>query len=149
MQVSGYENYLVFEDGMVINSLTGRELKSSKTRDGYLFVGLYKNNKRKLFRISRLVALAYIENPENKPEVNHINRITTDNRVENLDWNTRLENMQNRGIQKNNKLGEKNIRKTKYGTYRFTKIINGKYFSKNFKTLEDAIKFRDNYLTNL
>lgn len=50
------------------------------------------NGKRKGELIHRLVALHFIDNPENKPEVNHINHIRDDNRVENLEWVTKGEN---------------------------------------------------------
>jgi len=150
MEINGFENYLIFEDGMVINSLTGKEIKKNKPPDGYIYVSLCQNPKKKTISIHRLVAEAFIPNPENKPEVNHINRITTDNRVENLEWNTRLENCQNKGDYKTNTSGEKNIRYRKdRNTYEFQKKINGKKFTKTFYSMEDAIIFRDNYLTNL
>lgn len=61
---------------------------------GYILYGLCKNGKIKTGYAARLVAIAFIPNPENKPEVNHINGIKTDNRIENLEWVTGKENMQ-------------------------------------------------------
>ena len=147
MQIENYENYLVFEDGFVMNSKTGRQIIPWAITGGYLQVQLCNNGQDKNFLVSRLVALAFIPNPENKPEVNHINRIRTDNRLENLEWNTRLENQQNMGVRKDNTSGEKNIRK-EGDSYRFKKTINKISFSKSFKTLIEAVIFRDNYLSN-
>ena len=67
--------------------------KLSSTRKGYLRVGLMKDLKQKPFLVHRLVAIAFIPNLENKPEVNHINGIKNDNRVENLEWVTTKENV--------------------------------------------------------
>ena len=67
---------------------TGREkiLKPSVDKDGYLFVCLCKNRKVKPFKVHRLVAQAFISNPNNYPQVNHKNEIKDDNRLENLEW---------------------------------------------------------------
>ena len=59
---------------------------------GYLLVSLYKNNKQKMWSVHRLVAISFIENPENKEQVNHKNGVRNDNRLENLEWSTVSEN---------------------------------------------------------
>jgi len=70
-----------------------KTMKLSINENGYLMVNLCKNNKVKIWRVHRIVLTAFVPNQENKCDVNHINGIKTDNRVENLEWNTRSENL--------------------------------------------------------
>lgn len=69
-----------------------RILKPQKCTKGYYNVHLSKNSVRKRVWIHRLIAEAFIQNPENKPQVNHINAIKTDNSIDNLEWVTAKEN---------------------------------------------------------
>lgn len=68
-------------------------IKNFKTKSGYLIVPLTKDGKEIKFLVHRIVAEAFIPNPENKPQINHINGNKTDNQVENLEWATRSENI--------------------------------------------------------
>ncbi len=80
--------------------------------DGYKIVDLYKNGKGKIMKVHRLVSMAFIENPENKSQVNHINGIKYDNNVDNLEWSTSHENMQHAyttGLMKPNINNEKSV----------------------------------------
>lgn len=67
-------------------------LKSKIEKTGYVSVTVKDRDRRMTFRVHKLVAQAFIPNPENKPQINHINGIKTDNRVENLEWCTQVEN---------------------------------------------------------
>ena len=88
--IQGYPNYQVSNLGNVKSFHKGKEkiLKPDKNEGGYLYVNLYKEGKQKRFRVHRLVATAFLDNPNNYPEVNHKNEIKTDNRVDNLEWCT-------------------------------------------------------------
>jgi hypothetical protein len=87
----GKTQYEVSSLGRIRNKKTGRILKLSKC-GGYLSVNFSFGKKQISSRVHRVVALAFIENPENKPEVNHKNKNGRDNRVANLEWNTKPEN---------------------------------------------------------
>ena len=73
----------------------GKILSSFINMNGYELVTLCKNNNQKHFQVHRLVAMAFIPNINNKPQVDHINRVRTDNRVENLRWVSVSENSNN------------------------------------------------------
>ena len=68
-------------------------LKAGDNGHGYLHVSLSKDGKSKTCRVNRLVAMAFIPNPDNLPEVNHKNEDKTNNRVENLEWCSKLYNI--------------------------------------------------------
>ena len=91
--VTGFEGiYEVSSLGNVRNA-NGRMRKPFMIPRGYLMIDLFHNYKRTHARVNRLVAEAFIPNTDNKPEVNHKNGNKMDNRVENLEWSTKSENM--------------------------------------------------------
>ena len=94
--VVGYEGlYEVSSLGRIKIIRTNKLMKLYKNNKGYYIVSLSRTGVKKKFLVSRLVALAFIPNPDNKPYVDHINTIPTDNRVENLHWVTQSENLAN------------------------------------------------------
>ena len=95
-EIEKYKGYYITDDGVVFSKRFNRPLKSFVNEGGYLVVPLTQNGKTKQERVHRLVATTFIPNPESKPQVNHINGVKTDNRVENLEWCTSNENIQHR-----------------------------------------------------
>jgi len=107
MEIQGFNDYLIYPDGRVFSKKTNKFKTHSDNGSGYKYVSLYPNEKT--YYVHRLVAIHYIPNPDNLPEVDHINRIKDDNRVENLRWTTKLQNNHNKGIMKTNTTGFKYI----------------------------------------
>ncbi len=85
-EIAGYDNYDVSNDGKVCNTKTGRILWGVIDKQGYNLVTLSKNNKAKPYVVHRLVAQAFIENPEKKEIVKHRDGNNDNNHVSNLYW---------------------------------------------------------------
>ncbi len=92
-EIPGYEGlYLITDDGQVINERTNRVLKCSN-KDGYRKIKLTKNKEEKTFRIHRLVAQAFVPNPDELPQVDHKDEDKTNNHRTNLRWCTHQQNV--------------------------------------------------------
>lgn len=91
--VKGYEDiYRVDIFGNVTRVKDGTEAPQHISRFGYANVMLYKNGKQKQHKVHRLIAEAFIPNPYNKPQVNHLDGNKAHNVVWNLEWSTAKEN---------------------------------------------------------
>jgi len=152
--IEGFSKYLIYENGDIFSKYLNSNLKPYITPKGYQRVALSNDEcKSKHLFVHRLVAIAYIPNPENKKEIDHIDQNKLNNNKDNLRWASRSENIQNiKQPLVTNKLGIKyisiKIDKNRYKYYTFVKKIDGIRHEKTFKTLEEAIEYRDNYLQN-
>lgn len=88
--IPGYEGYEVTSWGRVLRN--GKPITQETHCKGYKRVDLYKGSERKHYKVHRLVAEAFIPNPENKPQVNHIDGNNQNNSISNLEWVTNDEN---------------------------------------------------------
>ena len=129
--IKDYEGmYQVSSEGRVKSLKYGEEkiLKNNKNNSGYLSVSLSKDGKRKTYSIHRLVAQAFISNPNNLLEINHIDEDKTNNRVENLEWCTK---------QYNNNYGTKNERAAERNTKRILQFTKeGEFIKKWDSTMQ-------------
>nr|DAG76202.1 MAG TPA: homing endonuclease [Caudoviricetes sp.] len=93
VNLNGFEKkYKITNDGRIYSECLGDFIKPFYSKGGYVRVKLNYGDRSKKFMMHRLVAMAFIPNPDNKPVVDHINRNRADNRVENLQWVTTKEN---------------------------------------------------------
>jgi hypothetical protein len=128
--------YEISNLGRVKNIKTGKYLKSKIRQDGYENITLYINNKPKTFKTHRLIAQAFIPNPENKPTVNHIDRNKSNNSISNLEWAT---------------MSEQNYHSAKTMSsnrpYLFKKIVQ-KTLTEDFIQIFNSIKDASNWIIN-
>ena len=150
------DGYFINKNGEILSKIknkAGKILKTQKEKTGYIKIILRLDKKPKTLRVHRLLALTFIDNPNNYNIVDHINRNREDNRLDNLRWVDCYQNNHNRSMHKDNKCGHKNIvsdTKKNGKTYYLCRIQHkGKSISKGFTTLEEAIVHRDKKLKEL
>jgi len=144
-----FEPIIRFEKGYSINRLGEiysnkhkRLLKPYDDGKGYLRVSLYLNDVRHNLRLHRLLALQFLPNPNNYQVIDHIDRNTYNNSLDNLRWTTHSVNNRNRIMM--GKSGFPNINITKWGCFRVVIYLNNKVlFDKSFKTIDEALSERD------
>lgn len=170
--IQGYNNYSVSNLGNIKNNKTNKVLKLSFNKQKYAYVWIKRNdNIWKYKRVHRLVTKAFIPNPLNKPCINHLDYNPSNNRVENLEWCSYKENSEYslehlkfrpynykhseekkheislKRTNFNNELGHHIYKHRRKYVFKF--MTNGNKISKSFNLLEDAIKYRDDYLNSI
>lgn len=85
-KIKNYENYLIYDNGDILNLNTKKILNGSIGENGYKYYRLSKDGKKKMFYAHRLIAETFIDNPKNLPIVNHIDGNKLNNNINNLEW---------------------------------------------------------------
>lgn len=129
--------YIIYSDGRIWSNRSKKFLKGQKHNAGYTKYMLFDG----YHYLHRLLADAFIPNPNNLPEVNHINEDKTDNRIENLEWCNHRNNMRHTLCK-----SIPYIRKTSSNKFRIDIYNKKNIYLGSFITIEEAIKVRDEYI---
>ena len=152
-EIKGFPKYYISNEGKLKSCKKRNEviMTPQVSRDGYMCNNLFDGVSYHRKNLHRLVAEAFLPNPNNLPEVDHIDRDKSNNTVSNLRWTTISQNRINRTC-KIGSTGERHIRcfENKPSPYGVTITRDKKtIFCKYFKTLEEAILARDSFLSTL
>ena len=151
--IPGFESHVISKTGIIASLLSGIILKQTlRVRfDGYksVTINLYKEDgQRATYLVSRLVAKAFIPNPDDLPTVDHIDRNSLNNHVSNLRWAS----YQTQAMNKHHPIGtsgHRHIYKRRNGWQVLIRRHNNIVFDKYFKTIEAAIQARDTFIAAL
>ena len=147
MEINGYPNYIIYDDGRIYSKKRNKDLKPILINGGYYSVGLSNNGKCDYKLIHRLVAQHFISNPKKLKEVDHIDRDPANFKSTNLRWVSRLDNHQNKGKPKHNLSGLKFIAyANSKKRWIFSKMNNRSAIQITFKTLTETICFKFIYI---
>ena len=144
VKIKGFEDYIIYENGDIYSFKRYKEGKKLKTTlsktNGYYYICLRTKDQIRFNKtLHRLIAEAFIPNPDNKPCIDHIDRNRTNNKLSNLRWSTYIENNNNMG----DSVGSVYLCKNKNSEkYVFRKYINNISHSKTFKTKEEAEEYQ-------
>jgi hypothetical protein len=156
-KVDGFSRYTICRHGNVVNDETKTVLKGSISKStGYRNYHLVDDDgKKREMKGHRLVAIAFLPNPEQKPEVDHVDRVKTNNHISNLRWATHNENMLNKSLYKRKNKGDgfRHIGKCFYKGneyYRLQirrtgKIIVSKLYRTDTHTIDQVVKTRNEF----
>jgi beta-mannanase len=155
-KVGGFSRYTICRNGNVVNDNTNTVLKGTIANKGYRRYTLQTDEGKKQNMLGhRLVALAFLPNPEKKQMIDHVDRNKTNNHISNLRWATNSENQINTGLCKRKIEGDgyrhirrRTIKGTEY--YHVQIVRNGKHIvSKMYKTnkytIDQVVKLRNEF----
>lgn len=157
--IKDYETYGINKLGKIKDYRSGKLVPTHINLNGYEMINLRNPNGYKGIGVHRLVGIQFLERVEGRNEIDHIDRDKCNNCVLNLRWADDFIQSHNRGDFKNNKLNLKYIsyeKDNKHHSYRYRiqitrnkqKILN-KSFGANSHSLEEVIKYRDDFLASL
>ena len=141
--IEGFPEYQISSFGRVKSLKCGREKILKPSFHRYYYINLQKDKKNYKRSIHRLLAIAFIPNPDNLPVIDHIDNNPTNNSISNLRWASLSQNRINRSKEPSY------ISETKYNSFLVYIKKENNVFRKCFKTLEEATMARNTFLSSL